>query len=306
MINKKFLFLIFSLSTCSSFAQSYYIVDSLSIKHLSILIIILLISIPVIIFQFVILRKKVIIIDQQKQIIIEKNNLNVKLNEKHREHLIIQETLLKEVHHRVKNNLQIITSLLALQSSFVEDEETKRLFRYSQYRINSMAMVHELLYQLDDLSKIKLDLYIQTLSSNLIKSMKGSNNNIQMNLDIPELFLNIDTVIPLGLLINEILTNSLKYGLQHDIEVPYEVLYIKIIHLEKDNYIMYIGDKGNGFKDETKFRAANSLGLMLIHNLTLQLKGTIEKDNNSIGTNYIITFKESVKSYKNYEENIDC
>lgn len=306
MINKNFLFLIFSLSTCSSFAQSYYIVDSLSIKHLSILTLILLISIPVIIFQFVILRKKIIIINQQKQIIIEKNSLNGKLNEKHRKHLIIQETLLKEVHHRVKNNLQIITSLLALQSSFIEDEETKRLFRYSQYRINSMAMVHELLYQLDDLSKIKLDLYIQTLSSNLIKSMKGSNNNIQMNLDIPELFLNIDTVIPLGLLINEILTNSLKYGLQHDIEVPYGRLYIKIIHLEKDNYIMYIGDNGNGFKDETKFRAANSLGLMLIHNLTIQLKGTIEKDNNSIGTNYIITFKESVKSYKNYEENIDC
>lgn len=306
MVNKIFLFLILSLSTCSSFAQSYYIVDSLSIKHLSILIFILLISISVIIFQFVILRKKIIIINQQKQIIIEKNSLNDKLNEKHREHLIIQETLLKEVHHRVKNNLQIITSLLALQSSFVEDEKTKRLFRYSQYRINSMAMVHELLYQLDDLSKIKLDLYIQTLSSNLIKSMKGSNNNIQMNLDIPELFLNIDTVIPLGLLINEILTNSLKYGLQHDNEVLYGVLYIKIIHLEKDNYIMYIGDNGNGFKDETKFRAANSLGLMLIHNLTIQLKGTIEKDNNSIGTNYIITFKESIKSYKNYEENIDC
>ncbi len=306
MINKFFLFLILSLSTCSSFAQNYYIVDSLSIKHLSILIFILLISISVIIFQFVILRKKIIIINQQKQIIKEKNSLNDKLNEKHREHLIIQETLLKEVHHRVKNNLQIITSLLALQSSFVEDEKTKRLFRYSQYRINSMAMVHELLYQLDDLSKIKLDLYIQTLSSNLIKSMKGSNNNIQMNLDIPELFLNIDTVIPLGLLINEILTNSLKYGLQHDNEVFYGVLYIKIIHLEKDNYIMYIGDNGNGFKDETKFRAANSLGLMLIHNLTLQLKGTIEKDNNSIGTNYIITFKESIKSHKNYEENIDC
>ena len=127
-----------------------------------------------------------------------------------------------------------------------------------------------------------------------------------MNIDVPELFLNIDTVIPLGLLINEILTNSLKYGLKNDNEVAYGEVYIKIIHLEKDNYVMYIGDKGDGFNDETKFRAANSLGLMLIHNLTLQLKGTIEKDNNSIGTNYIITFKDSIKSYKNYEENIDC
>ena len=131
--------------------------------------------------------------------------------------------------------------------------------------------------------------------------MKGSNHNIQLNLEIPELFLNIDTVIPLGLLINEILTNSLKYGLRNN----NGILYIKIIHFDKENFIMYIGDNGNGFKDEEKFRAANSLGLILIHNLTLQLKGTIEKDNDTKGTNYIITFKENLTSFKNYEKNID-
>ena len=270
-------------------------------RDLSILVVILFIFISIFIFLLAFLRRKVFIINLQKKKLVENKELLLKLNEKQSTLLLTQDTLLKEIHHRVKNNLQVITSLLSLQSSFIEDEKTKRVFQYSQYRINSMAMVHEMLYQLEDLSKIKIYEYIQNLSSNLIKSMKGSNHNIQLNLEIPELFLNIDTVIPLGLLINEILTNSLKYGLRNN----NGILYIKIIHFDKENFIMYIGDNGNGFKDEEKFRAANSLGLILIHNLTLQLKGTIEKDNDTKGTNYIITFKENLTSFKNYEKNID-
>ncbi|MDT8411770.1 MAG: tetratricopeptide repeat protein [Vicingaceae bacterium] len=269
----------------------------------------LLITLVILIISFIVfltlihfLRMKIKTIRKQKEQIAKvKDQLN-ELNYEQKRLLEIQDTLLKEIHHRVKNNLQVITSLLALQSSFIKDNDIKRVFRYAQYRINSMAMVHEMLYQTEDLSKINIKAYVNRLSRNLVHSMCGSKNNVLLSIDITsDLYLNIDTVIPLGLLINEILTNSIKYG----INKSKGKIYITIEHLSKDNYLMRIGDDGNGFDDESLFRASNSLGLILIHNLTIQLKGSIEKDNKLTGTNYIITFKENLSTLKNYEENIN-
>lgn len=127
-----------------------------------------------------------------------------------------KETLLKEIHHRVKNNLQIITSLLSLQSGFIQDTETKMLFRYSQYRINSLAMIHDSLYQSDNITQIDIGLYTKKILDGLLVAMKGNNNNIQLRISIENVNLNIDTAIPLGLLINEIITNALKYGIKGD------------------------------------------------------------------------------------------
>ena len=123
-----------------------------------------------------------------------------------------KEILLKEVHHRVKNNMQIITSLLSLQSFNITDKNTKKLFRNSQHRINSMALIHEMLYQSENLSKINYSQYLKQLIDNLISSFKGNKHSISIDLDVPDMYLNIDTAIPLGILINEILTNSLKYA----------------------------------------------------------------------------------------------
>ena len=200
-----------------------------------------------------------------------------------------KEVLLKEIHHRVKNNLQVITSLLSLQSSFIDDEKSKGLFRYSQYRINSMAMIHEMLYKSDNISLICFKDYCQNLVNQLLVSMKGSNNNIKVRLSIDDVCLKIDTAVPLGLIINEIVTNSLKYGIKGD---RYGEIFIEIKKVRHNNYKMSIGDNGAGFAEDVTFRNSNSLGLLLIHKLSLQLKGYIEKDNEAQGTQYILIFQE--------------
>lgn len=197
--------------------------------------------------------------------------------------------LLKEIHHRVKNNMQVVASLLSLQSSFIEDENIKGILRYSQYRINSMAIVHEMLYGSDNLSRINYGEYLQTLVSTLMLSMKGNQSGIEMRIDAEDLFLNLDTSIPLGLMINEIVTNSLKYGFK-DKEVGN--LSIEVKKLKYPNFCIKIGDNGHGLPPDVNFRNTKSLGLKLIHKLALQLKGNIEMDNSKVGTHYIITFQE--------------
>ncbi len=207
-----------------------------------------------------------------------------------------KDVLLKEIHHRVKNNLQVITSLLSLQSSYLKDDDQKRIFADSQYRINSMAIVHEMLYQSDNLSKLDYRHYLRELSEYLIRSIKGADNNVELILNIPDISLGIDTAIPLGLLINEILTNSLKYGIKKD---NAGIITIAIHRQEnedtisqKASFVLEIGDDGEGYSDSINFKNTNSLGLRLINNLTRQLEGTMQKDNSKKGTNYIISFKE--------------
>lgn len=204
-----------------------------------------------------------------------------------------KDVLLKEIHHRVKNNLQVITSLLSLQSNFLEDAKQRKIFADSQYRINSMAIVHELLYQSDNLSKLDYQDYLKKLSQYLIRSIKGEDNKIQLHLDVPNIKLSIDTAIPLGLLINEVLTNSLKYGIKGDQAGCISICISKAKEAAKNpSYILEIGDDGIGYSDTINHRNSKSLGLKLIHNLTRQLEGSIKKDLEKKGTNYIIAFKE--------------
>ncbi|MCH2022609.1 MAG: tetratricopeptide repeat protein [Saprospiraceae bacterium] len=211
----------------------------------------------------------------------QKERLSVRNKEK--------EVLLKEIHHRVKNNLQIITSLLSLQSINIEDQKTKNIFSYSQYRINSMALIHEMLYQSDNISKINYSHYLKQLIHNLITSIKGQNNKIKTVIDAPDIFLNIDTAIPLGLMINEIVTNSLKYAF-HKIENG--ILNVKISPLKKKfHYLLEIGDNGPGISNLANKNKANSLGMKLIYSLAQQINGTVERDETKQGTHYKITFE---------------
>lgn len=207
-----------------------------------------------------------------------------------------KDVLLKEIHHRVKNNLQVITSLLSLQSSYLKDDDEKRIFADSQYRINSMAIVHEMLYQSDNLSKLDYCNYLKELSEYLIRSIKGADNNVELILDIPKINLGIDTAIPLGLLINEVLTNSLKYGIKKDdagiISIAIHKVETEGCSLPESSFVLEIGDNGAGYSDTINFRNSNSLGLRLINNLTRQLEGVMKKDPSKKGTNYIISFKE--------------
>jgi len=202
-----------------------------------------------------------------------------------------KENLLKEVHHRVKNNLQTVSSLLSLQSRNTESKPMKGLLKGTQNRVIAMAMVHEMLYMRKDISHIEYKSYVQELSEYLIRSIKGIDNNINLIIDIPDIKLGIDTAIPLGLLINESLTNALKYGIEGDEEGDINIKLQK--DSEKENcYILEIGDNGIGFPETINYKNTKSLGLKLIHNLTRQLRGTIERDASKKGTNYIIKFQE--------------
>lgn len=202
-----------------------------------------------------------------------------------------KQNLLKEVHHRVKNNLQTVSSLLSLQSRNIEAGPMKGLLKSTQNRVIAMAMVHEMLYMRNDISHIEYKSYVQELSEYLIRSIKGNDNNVDLIIDIPDIKLGIDTAIPLGLLINETLTNALKYGIESDKEGAISIKLQKDA-AQENCYILEIGDNGIGFPETINYKNTKSLGLKLIHNLTRQLRGTIQRDDAKKGTNYIIQFQE--------------
>ncbi|WP_430905848.1 sensor histidine kinase [Maribacter sp. 2-571] len=210
-----------------------------------------------------------------------KDELEAKITEK--------ETLLREVHHRVKNNLQTVSSLLSLQSRNHDDKMVKELLKSSQNRVISMAMVHEMLYLREDIGKIEYQSYVRELAEYLIRSIKGTSSNITLDVDIPDLKLNIDTAIPLGLLINECITNALKYGIPNDSKGEIE---IKLRKSENDEYTLNIGDNGVGFAKDITHKNTKSLGLKLIHNLSRQLRGSIIRDLTKGGTHYVVKFRE--------------
>ena len=211
-----------------------------------------------------------------------------------------KETLLKEVHHRVKNNLQTVSSLLSLQSRSIDDSKISNIIKSSQNRVVSMAMVHEMLYKRDDyLSKIELKPYVQELCDYLVRSVKGSGNNVHVNLDIKNYKLSIDTVIPLGLIINETITNALKYGIA---EVRDGKIHVSVEKIADNRYKMYLGDNGIGYSEEINPKTTNSLGLKLIYNLARQLRGSITRDYAKKGTHYTIEFEEVIEQFNSVDQ----
>ncbi len=209
--------------------------------------------------------------------------------ERIRQSLQEKEVLLKEVHHRVKNNLQVISSILNLQSSYVKDEGTLQILKESQNRIKSMAFIHESLYQTKDFSSINFTEYVINLSQNLIHSYSNFDNEVKLNLDIQNVFLNLDLAIPCGLIINEIVSNALKYAFVDNSEGGEISISMKT---EGDYLELRIGDNGKGLPQNIDYRNTESLGLQLVVTLTDQLSGTIELDTEQ-GTNYTIIFKHN-------------
>ena len=202
--------------------------------------------------------------------------------------LIEKDIMLKEIHHRVKNNLQVITSLLSLQNNFIEETKVKAIFQKSQNRINSMAMIHEMLYHSEDLSKINYGFYCKKLINQITEMMLGQNNEVELILDVKEIYLNIDTSIALGLIINEIVTNAVKYGL---IDNKVKIM-LQLTKENKNTFQMLIGDSGIGFNKEINIHNPNTLGMSLIYKLAKQLNGQIKKDDSKPGANFILKFEE--------------
>jgi PAS domain S-box-containing protein len=235
-------------------------------------------------------KSGMLIKDHQYNIIFIRDITKQRKNEQEiQQSLDEKDVLLKEIHHRVKNNMQVITGLLSLQSDFVEKEPIRALFLSSQRRIHSMGIVHEMLYQSEDVSKIHFRVYLKQLTEGLIRAMKGGKNNIELNIDCPELSLNLDTAIPLGLITNELITNSLKHGIIKDKSGQ---INIKLTPQKYPDFKLEIGDNGSGFNEKFDYRTSKSLGLMLVHKLTKQLSGKIVRDFSKEGSNFVLYFQE--------------
>jgi len=198
-----------------------------------------------------------------------------------------KELLLKEIHHRVKNNLMIISSLLNLQSRYIKDEESKNIFKESQNRARSMALIHELLYQSTDIKNIDFGDYIRKLSNNLYHTYALDTSLIKLNIDADEILLDIDQSIPLGLIVNELVTNSLKHAFPQGESGEINIKFYK----QGIKNILEVKDNGVGFPEDIDYKNTDSLGLRLVTSLTEQIDGEIEFNNTS-GTSFKIIFNE--------------
>lgn len=199
----------------------------------------------------------------------------------------IAENLLKEIHHRVKNNLQVVCSLLRLQSRHVKTEETRMVFKDTETRVRSMAMLHEALYQSQDLERIPVKNYIQDLAAYVFASYDGAGKGINLNMNIEDLNFTIDTAIPCGLLINELITNALKHAFPDGERGQVSILLQSVDNNELE---LVVSDSGLGMSHEMIGSRAGSLGFDLVRTFVKQLRGEMRLDGLR-GTEFRITFK---------------
>lgn len=212
-----------------------------------------------------------------------------KIEEKILESLKEKDTLLKEIHHRVKNNLQIVSSLLNLQATNIKDTYALEIFKESQNRIRSMALIHEELYQTEKLSKINLESYITNLSNHLYKSYRDDLTYVNFEIKIDNVYLDIENAIPVGLIINEAISNSLKYAFKNnknnllkegEKKDTYDISKENIISInficEDKEFKLIIKDNGIGIENISVVKNSGSLGMQLIESLANQLEGSLE------------------------------
>ncbi|MCK4760938.1 MAG: response regulator [Candidatus Aminicenantes bacterium] len=200
-----------------------------------------------------------------------------------------KELLLKEIHHRVNDNMQIISSMLSIQELQIKDEKAKKAFRESWNRIRSMALIHEKLYNSRDFSSIDFSEYVDSLLPDLFTTYAVSPDDINLKKNVSNVFLEINTAIPCGLIINELVSNSLKFAFP-----PGKKGEIVIDFISKNNtYVLTIGDNGKGFPDYLDFRKSEALGMQLVRLLCKKINGSISLDR-SKGTVFKIVFKSDM------------
>ncbi len=203
--------------------------------------------------------------------------------------LLEKEQMLQEIHHRVKNNLQIINSLLNLQADRIKDPEIVKIFKVSQNRIHSMKLVHEKIYQNENLSSINFKDYITTLAYELYRMYHIDIDRYKLILDVEPVNLNLENAIPCGLILNDLISNSLTHAFIGREEGE---LKITMCHIDKEKIKLIVSDNGIGIPDNIDVRNSESLGLKLIYMLGEgQLKGKIKLNKNN-GTSYEFTFKK--------------
>ncbi len=183
-----------------------------------------------------------------------------------------KETLLKEIHHRVKNNLQIISSLLSLQSRRVEDPKVLEAIQDGQNRVQSMALIHQNLYQDENLVTVDAQLYIDQLIENLVRSYNVNPDGVTFSKNIDKLTLDVDTLIPLGLILNELISNTLKYAFE-----PNKSGQVNLsLKQQKNGLLLKISDNGQGFPPDIDLKNLKSMGFRLIYSFTKKLNGVLK------------------------------
>jgi len=213
------------------------------------------------------------------------NTERKEIDRKIRDSLKEKEVLLQEVHHRVKNNLQVISSILNLQTSYVDDPKTLEILRESQQRIKSMSFIHETIYRTADFSRLEFMDYIKTIASNLIQSYRTGTLALEFRPEMESVGLNLDQAIPCGLIINELVSNALKYAYKGRKKGVLTV----VLREENDDVILAVKDDGVGLPKDFAFEKNNSLGIQLVYALLDQLDATV-KVNQSNGTEFFIRF----------------
>ena len=207
-----------------------------------------------------------------------------------------KEILLKEIHHRVKNNLQIIWSLLDLQSHSIKDIYVKEAINDGKNRVSSMATIHQMLYQNDDAGNISFDEYIHKLTQQILSTHSHA-KNIDLDIQIPkDLKFDIDTSIPLGLIVTELFTNSLKHGT----DSKTGCISITLKHQNENNHTLQIKDNGLGLPEGFEIKKSKSLGLRLVKNLCKQIKGEFSIKNNN-GAEFMINFRGTLFNLGKHE-----
>jgi two-component sensor histidine kinase len=209
----------------------------------------------------------------------EEEQLRTSLHEK--------EIMLKEIHHRVKNNLQVISSLLSIQSTYLADPRDAQNFQESRDRIRTMALVHEKLYQSDDLANIDFGPYVERLTANLFRSYTGSGGRVSLHVDVKDIRLDADRAIPCGLIINELVTNALKYAFPGG----RNGIVVVAMRQDDDQIELTVSDDGVGIPEGFDLAETESLGLQLVNMLANQLDGKVSLSS-SPGTKFTITFKK--------------
>jgi two-component sensor histidine kinase len=187
-----------------------------------------------------------------------------------------KETLLREIHHRVKNNLQVISSLLRLQIRVTNDDKVKKALNEGQARIESMSLIHQSLYQKENLASIQMKSYLEKLTKSIFNTYRISNNDVQLHLEIEDFNLSIDTVVPIGLIINELITNSLKYAFASGKSGQIWVTLGK----KNDTLFLQVKDSGIGFpKEVLEKEKSKSFGFTLIDAFTKKLDAELSIHN---------------------------
>ena len=222
----------------------------------------------------------------------EKLREEIEHRERTQEHLEAsaqeKEVLLQEIHHRVKNNLQIMVSLLDLQSQYVEDVRCLEVLSDAEHRIISMALVHEQLYQSDNLAEIEIHDYLQNLVEDLLYSSETLEERVTLVVDVERLALGIGTALPLGLLINELVTNSLKHAFGEDRKGE---IKISLKALDEDAFELQVADNGVGFPSGVDWHSGDSFGLFLVRSLVDQLHGEMKLDTTE-GTAFLMRLRK--------------